>query len=75
MYYACSSGGRRHTNFRLFQQLVFMSEFGNKAGMPGGENGKEDAIDIQFKSLRDKIHENVNIQAANAITKSSFIIF
>ena len=75
MYYACSSGGRRHTNFRLFQQLVFMSEFGNKTGVPGGDNSKDDAIDIQFKSLRDKIHENVNNQAANAITKSSFIIF
>ena len=74
MYYACSSGGRRHTNFRLFQQLVFMSEFGNKAQMPGVDD-KEDAIDIQFKSLRTQIEDNVNAQAAQAITKSSFIIF
>ena len=28
MYYACSSGGRSKKDFRLFQQLVFMSEFG-----------------------------------------------
>ena len=74
MYYACSSGGRRRTDFRLFQQLVFMSEFGVKAGSQAGE-GPQDAIDIQFKSLRDKIEENVNLTAAQTITKSSFIIF
>ena len=63
MYYACSSGGRRRTDFRLFQQLVFMSEFGVKAGSQAGD-GHQDAIDIQFKSLRDKIEENVNQTAA-----------
>ena len=40
-----------------------MSEFGVKAGSQAGD-GHQDAIDIQFKSLRDKIEENVNQTAA-----------
>lgn len=55
MYYACSSGGRSKRDFRLFQQLVFMSEF-------GGDKG--DKIDMQFKSLKNKIKENENQKAA-----------
>lgn len=44
MYYACSRGGGRRYDFRLFQQLVFTSEFGSKTSSAGG--GHEDPIDI-----------------------------
>lgn len=32
MHYACTKDGKRRTDFRIFQQLVFMSEFGKGAG-------------------------------------------
>ena len=44
LYYASSSGNHKKNDFRIFQQLVFMSEFGNKS--QSGADSKEDAIDI-----------------------------
>ena len=55
MYYACSSGGRKKEQYRIFQQLVFMREFGDK-----NEHDK-DAIDVQFESLMIKIYDDANI--------------
>ena len=55
MYYACSSGGRKKEQYRIFQQLVFMREFGVK-----NEHDK-DAIDVQFESLMIKIYDDANI--------------
>ena len=81
MYYACQTDKKKRrtkqkpVDFRLFQQLVFMSEFGKKAGTNAGEGGVEDAIDLQFKGLRDRAENNANEVAAASITKSSFIIF
>jgi len=71
MYYACTSSGRRRYDFKIFQQLVFMCEFGKESD----SNIAEERVKNLFGSLMSKITEDANEQAVKTLTKSSFILF
>mmetsp|Transcript_8607 Transcript_8607/g.10635 ORF Transcript_8607/g.10635 Transcript_8607/m.10635 type:complete len:206 (-) Transcript_8607:186-803(-) len=73
MHYACTKEGKRRMDFRIFQQLIFMIEFGKGAGSMATHD--EDPIDIQFRGLRAKIIDESNETAVKTLTKSSFVIF
>ena len=74
MYYACTGHGKKRYEFKIFQQLVFMSEFGKATDNQAQSDSGEDPIDLQFRGLMSRIKEDAYETALKTLTKSSFHI-